>query len=47
MPLNRGNIQNLELMLQDQPLRDVGQRLEPFVIGVTVRIQNFGITGPR
>ena len=40
-PFNRGNTQNLECMVQDQPLRDVEQRLELFEIGVPIRRQVF------
>ena len=37
--LNRGNIQNLVILIQDQLLHDVGQRLERFEVGVLVRNQ--------
>ena len=33
-PFNRGNIQNLKILLQDQPLCDVEPRLELFEVGV-------------
>ena len=34
MPLNRGDIQNLEFTFLDQPLRAVEERPELFEIGV-------------
>ena len=46
-PFNCGNIQNLECMVQDQPLRDVEQRLELLKFGVSVRHQNFIVTRPK
>ena len=30
IPHNRGNIQDLEVLIQDQPQCDVGERLERF-----------------
>ena len=36
MPFNRGNIQNLVILIQNQLLRDVDQRLERIEIGVPV-----------
>ena len=33
MPLNRGNIQNLVIMIQSQLLRDVKQRFERIDVG--------------
>ena len=34
MPVNRGNVQNLVITIQDQLLRDVEQRLERIEVGV-------------
>ena len=47
IPLNRGNAQNLGCMFQDQPLRDVTQRLELFEVGVLLRNQSFIVTWPK
>ena len=46
-PFNCGNIQNLECMFQDQPLRDVEQRLELFEIGVPVGNQIVIVIWPK
>ena len=42
-PHDRGNIQNLELMVQDQPLSNVELRLELVEVGVPVRNQIFSV----
>ena len=47
MPLYRGDIQNLEFMFQDQPLRNVEQRPEIIEIGVAVSNQIFIIVWPK
>ena len=47
MPLNRGNIQNLGVMFQNQPLRDVEQRHEVFEIGVPAHNQIIIVTWPK
>ena len=39
VPFNRGNIQDLVLLTQDQLLRDVEQRLERIKVGVPVGAQ--------